>query len=88
MKLFKISAEQITRKRGEAICKHVEDVLGLDVYHAGMDDTFENFFHMVVNCTDRDANRIQNHIWTQNGGAYCTVQEDWTEEMDQEASWL
>jgi hypothetical protein len=89
MKLFKISAEHVSRKRGETIRDHLEDVLGLNVYHAGMDDTFGNFFHVVFEGDGRDADRVQNYIWAHhNGGAYCAVQENWTEEMDPDASWL
>lgn len=88
MPFFKLTAEHITRSKGEAIIKHAEEVMDLHVLHAGHDDVFTNLFHIVVEATQAQANKLRDFMWEQNHGAFCELVKDWTEEMDWEAGWL
>lgn len=88
MKCYKLTAEHITRKRAEAVIQHAEDVMDLEVYHAGHDDVFTDLFHIVVMADKKQLNTLRDFMWSKNGGAFCEVVEDWTEEMDWEAGWL
>lgn len=88
MKCYKLTAEHITRKRAEAVIHHAEEVMDLEVYHAGHDDVFTDLFHIVVMADQKQMNTLRDFMWSKNGGAYCAVVEDWVEEMDWEAGWL
>lgn len=88
MKCYKLTAEHITRKRAEAVIKHAEDVMDLEVYHAGHDDVFTDLFHIVVMASNKQMKALREYMWECNGGAFCEVVENWTEEMDEEAGWL
>lgn len=88
MSCYKLTAEHINRRKAEAIIKHAEDVMNLEVYHAGHDDVFTDLFHIVVEATQAQANKLRDFMWEQNHGAYCAEVKDWTEEMDWEAGWL
>lgn len=84
----KLTAEHITRRRGEAVIKHAEEVMDLHVLHAGHDDVFTDLFHIVVECSEQDANKLRDFMWEQNRGAFCEIIKDWTEDMDENAGWL
>lgn len=88
MHYYKLTAEHINRRKGEAIIKHAEDTMDLHVLHAGHDDVFTDLFHIVVECSPKDKEALKNFVWEKNGGAYCAEVKDWTEEMDWEAGWL
>ena len=88
MKCYKLTAEHIKRRKAEAIIKHAEETLNPEVYHAGHDDIFTDLFHIVIMADKKQMTALRDYMWEQNGGAYCAVVEDWTEEMDWEASWL
>jgi len=88
MTCYKLSAEHITRSKAKNIIKQAEDTMNLEVYHAGEDDTFDNFFHMVVEANKKEIDKLRDFVWEQNNGAYCELVKDWTEEMDWDASWL
>lgn len=88
MKCYKLTAEHIGFRKAKAIIKHAEETLDLEVYHAGLDDVFTDLFHIVVMADSKRMTALREHMWESNGGAYCAVVEDWTEEMDCDASWL
>lgn len=88
MKCYKLTAEHINRAKATAIIKQAEDVMNLEVYHAGHDDVFTDLFHIVVNADTKDVNKLRDFMWEKNNGAFCEVVKDWTEEMDWDASWL
>lgn len=88
MPFFKISAEHITRSKGNNIIKHAEDVMHLHVLHAGKDDVFTNTFHIVVEATQSQANKLRDFVWEQNHGAWCEIVKNWHEELDADAGWL
>jgi hypothetical protein len=84
----KLTAEHINRKRGEDIIKQAEDTMDLHVLHAGHDDVFTDLFHIVVEATQKEVNKLRDYIWTKNNGASCEIVKDWTEELDWDAGWL
>lgn len=88
MPYFKLTAEHITRSKGDSIIKQAEDVMDLHVLHAGHDDVFTNLFHIVVEATQAEVNKLRDFMWGKNNGAFCELVKDWTEEMDWEAGWL
>ena len=88
MGFYKLTAEHITRTRGNAVIKHAEDVMDLHVLHAGHDDVFTDLFHIVVEADGKEVNKLRDFMWEKNNGAFCEVVKNWTEEMDWEAGWL
>lgn len=88
MPFFKLSAEHITRSKGDAIYKHADEVMGLNVLHVGHDDIFTDLFHIVVECSQAEVNQLREFMWEKNRGAYCEVVKDWVEDMDDGAGWL
>jgi hypothetical protein len=88
MTMFKLSAEHIGATKAAAIIQHLDEVMGLCIPHAGMDEVFTNFMHVVIEGTAQDADRAQEYIWTKNGGASCAMAAGWHEEQGECASWL
>ena len=68
-KLFKYTAEHVTRARGVKFVRELE-AEDIEVEHAMMDPVFTNQFMMIVSCDDVKAKEIKNRLWAINNGAY------------------
>lgn len=88
MPFYKLTAEHIGRRKGEAIIKYAEETLDLHVLHAGHDDVFTDLFHIVIEASPKQKEQVRNYMWECNGGAYCAEVKDWTEDLDEDAGWL
>jgi hypothetical protein len=67
---FKISAEHMSSKKCDAALKAFKLKRCAKVFD---DPVFSDHWHITVNCTKVEANRLQKCVWEQNHGAYCKI---------------
>ena len=70
--LFHFDAEHITRSKGVALVRKLEDE-GVEVEAAAMDPVFSEQFHMIVTATQAEAEKIRDAVWFVNHGACCDM---------------
>jgi hypothetical protein len=88
MPYYKLTAEHITHKRGQAVIDYADGELGLHVLHAGPDDVFTDLFHIVIEASEDEMTQVRDRLWELNRGASCETVKDWSEEQDWAAGWL
>ena len=71
--LFYFEAEHISRSKGLALVRKLEDE-GVEVECAGMSDVLSDTFRMTATSTQAEAEKIRAAIWAVNNGAYCDMQ--------------
>lgn len=79
--LYYFDAEHITRSKGVALVRKLEDE-GVEVEAAAMDPTFTDQFHMIVTATQAEAEKVRDSVWFVNHGAYCDMSVTTKTELD------
>jgi len=66
-----IKAEQMSFQKLNSVVNEIENTGLATIIGGGMDSIFTGFSNLIIAGSSDAAEKIQNMIWSVNGGAYC-----------------